>query len=163
MAHKSTTSILGLVVYNWIVSQTSNCQTRLEYGKSHEELSQFLSRNGTKSALGTKCIQSMMELQMSLKTKESKLAGYLRQDIKCSMEACTTSPSECQNRFTKHIESKINSQMNLSSSIRNLIDKNDGRIKRNDNGAIRELASENVSSYAPTKSYLIRKGQGCST
>ena len=97
---------------------------------------------------------------MSLRSKESKLAGYIRKDIKCSMDASTTSPSESQNNFTKHHDKSVNSKMNISKSLPTLLSKNDRRMKRNNDNAMRELASNNLSSCAPTKTYLNKKGQG---
>ena len=151
---------LGRMIYEWFISQCTDCRSKLEYNRSHIDLTSFLGCGDTKDAIGTKCIQAVIELQMSLKSKESKLAGYIRKDIKCSMDAPTTSPSESQNNFTKHFESHINSTMNISKSLPTLLNKNDRRIKLNNDKAVRELASHNLVSCAPTKNYLNKKGQG---
>ena len=60
---------------------------------------------------------AIVELQMNLQTKESKLAGYHWKDLKDTMEACTTSPVESMNCSLKHKSSKVNSTLNLDTSL----------------------------------------------
>ena len=66
-----------------------------EHRRSHNELTKFLSRGETAEGLSDKCILAIVELQNQLKSCESKLAAYNRMYMKCSMDACTTSPAEC--------------------------------------------------------------------
>ena len=76
------------------------------------------------------------------------------------MDACTTSPAESQNNSLKHKSSNVNSRMNLSTSVRKVVDGISDRLERRKSKADRELSQTNMSSQAPTKNYLIKKGQG---
>ena len=96
----------------------------------------------------------------NLRTKESKLAGYLRIDIKRCMDAKTTSPAESQNSLIKSGPSKIASNMNIDKSINRLLKGITNRYNIRLKSACQELAQRNYSSCAPTKDYLIKKGQG---
>ena len=72
--------------------------------------------------LSNDCRTAIVELQMNLRTKESKLAGYRRKDLKGTIEACTTYPAESMNCSLKHKSSKVNSTLNLDTSINRIID-----------------------------------------
>lgn len=87
------------------------------------------------------------------------MAGYQRMDRKCCMDACTTSPAESMNNTIKHHSSKTNSRMNLDTSMRKIITGITNRLKRRHNQADREMSKKNNASRAPTKDYIIAKGQ----
>jgi len=106
------------------------------------------------------CIKSITELQMNLKSKESKLAAYQCFDLKCSMEACTTSSAESMNHSIKHTASKVNSRVNLDNSLCKIVNGVTNRLQRRQKLAHREMNQNNLSSKSPTREYLIQKGQG---
>ena len=126
---------------------------------SHEELSQFIYLPEVVGVLGEDCINAVISLQENLRSKESKLAGYMRTDIKSCMDACTTSPVDGNNRVIKHGPSFINSRMNLDKTMARLMKGVNNRLQRRRNRARRELNETNNASCAPTKDFVIRKGQ----
>ena len=75
----------------------------------------------TFKALGSDCINGFLALKESLKSKESKLAGYVRHELTNCMDACTTSPVESNNNALKHGPSKITSTMNIDKSTVRLL------------------------------------------
>ena len=77
------------------------------------KITRFLNLKEPSNAIGRECVKAMVELQLSLKSKESKLAGYRRINWKCSMDACTTSPAESTNNLVKHSLPKMNSLFDL--------------------------------------------------
>ena len=129
----------GLILYNWLASFSRECETDVEYRRSHNELTRFLSRPDTMSILKRHCVQSVMELQSNLASKQAKLAGHIRADRKCSMDASTTSPAESQNHSIKHHGSYVNSRMRLSTSMSRVVDGITNKNLRRKNAAIREL------------------------
>jgi len=149
----------GQLIFTWLLSQSTDCTTKEEYDRSHEELSQFLYLPEVVGVLGEDCINAVISLQENLRSKESKLAGYMRNDIKSCMDACTTSPVEGNNRVIKHGPSFINSRMNLDKTMARLMKGVNNRLQRRRNRARRELNETNNASCAPTKDYVIRKGQ----
>jgi hypothetical protein len=153
-------TFIGMVIFLWFLSQCNDCETKEEYDRSHKDLSKFLNRKATRSALSRDCILAIRSLQAKLKSKEFKLAGYLRMDIKDCLDAMTTSPVEGNNRVVKHGTSKISSTMNLDKAAKKLLIGINTRLRLRRNKAKRELTKTNKSSRAPTKEYLILKGQG---
>ena len=153
-------SILGLTIYYWLQQTCMSCETPMEYRQTHNELTRFLNLGTTVTVLGMECIKSITEPQMNLKSKESKLAAYQRFDLKCSMEACTTSPAESMNHSIKHTASKVNSRVNLDNSLCKIVNGVTNRLQRRQKQAHREMNQNNLSSKSPTREYLIQKGQG---
>ena len=80
-------------------------------------------------------------------------------DRTCCMDACTTSPAESQNNSLKHKSSNVNSRMNLSTSVRKVVDGISDRLERRKSKVDHELTQTKMSSQAPVKHYLIKKGQ----
>ena len=76
------------------------------------------------------------------------------------MDARTTSPAESQNSVIKSGSKKVTSNMSIDKSINNLICGIDARYKTRRNSAHTEFAKRSHSSRAPTKNFLIKKGQG---
>ena len=144
----------------WLLSQCTDCETKQEYDRSHTELTKFLQREHVQGALSQECIAAVTSLQDNLKTKEYKLAGYIRMDRMNCMDACTTSPVEGNNNAIKHGPSRLNSNLNIDNMTKKLVDGIQDRLRKRINGAIREMNKSNKASRAPTKEYLIRKGQG---
>ena len=136
-----------------------SCETPLEYRQTHNELTRFLNLEET-VRLGMKCIKSITEIQMNLKSKESKLTSYQRFDMKCSMEACTTSLAESMNNSIKHTASKVNSRVNLDNSLCKIIHRVTNWLQHRQKQAHWEMNQNNLSSKSPTREYLIQKGQG---
>ena len=78
-------------------------------------------------------------------------------DHKCCMDACTTLPAESQNNSLKQKLSNLNSQMNLSTSVRKVVAGILDRLERRKSKADHELTQTNMSSQAPTNNYLIKR------
>jgi hypothetical protein len=152
--------LLGKLIFLWFLSQSNDCETKEEYDRSHKELIKFLSLNETMKVLGDKCVNAITNLQDNLRSKEYKLAGYMRLNITNCMDACTTSPVESNNNTLKHGPAAINAKMNLDNTMRRLLGGINNRFERRKKKAKRELYSTNYASCAPTKDHLIRKGQG---
>ena len=79
-------------------------------------------------------------------------------DHKCCMDACTTSPAESQNNSLKHKSSNVNARVNLSTSVRKVVDGTSDCLERRKSKADRELTQTNMSSQAPTKTIFDKKG-----
>ena len=94
-----------------------------------------------------------------LKSRESKLAVYKHMYMKCSMDACTTSPVEGWNYVIKHVF-KCNSRVKIENSFRKICVGMNDRIKRRHNKAKREMTTQNMASRAPTAAYVNDQGQG---
>ena len=139
---------------------STNCESKVEYDFIYNELLVFLKRNETLSVLGQDCINGVRSLLLNRKTKERKLAGYMRNLIKNSKDAKTTSPVEGHNRQVKKGPSSVNNNMHLDKMLERFISGITNRYRRRHTAANRELAMKNQASQAPTSPYLIRKGQG---
>ena len=138
---------------------STNCETKIEYDFLFAELQAFLDRKQTSVDLGIDCINAMRSLLLNLRTKENKLAGYHRTFIKNSKDAKTTSPVEGHNRQIKKGPSYVNNNMHMDKMISRFIAGISARYARRQKAANRELAQKNQSSLAPTRDYVIVKGQ----
>ena len=127
--------------------------------RSHNELSMFLGSPETKKVLSTECVLAVIQLQNSLRSRESKLAAYQRMTRKNTMDACTTSPAESNNYSIKHIF-ECTSRVNIDKAVTKVCTGTDDRIKRRKNKAMRSLGKRNTASCAPTAPYLNIAGQG---
>ena len=140
--------------------QCNEIETKTEYDVSHNLLLLFLGYEGTKEVLSKECIAAVKEFAVTLYNKESRLANYVKKEVTNSMDASTTSPVEAMNFVLKHGQKKLHSNMDIDNSLSNAIDSTTSRIERRQNEAFREMHRTNLSSRAPTKDDLIRKGQG---
>ena len=134
-------SFPGLLLYTWLSSFSTQCETEVEYRRSQNELTLFMSRKETQAVLPMKCIQSIIELQSSLASKQSKLAGHVRSRLKCTMDASSNSPVESNNNMVKHTGPKVNSTVKLSTSMNRIVDGIQNRIARCESAATRELGT----------------------
>ena len=142
------------------MQMSTDCETKEEYDRSHADLKVFLSLKETRDALSDACINAMIKLQDNLRSKEYKLAGYLRLHIPNTMDAVTTSPVESNNNSVKHGPSQINATMNLDTATKKLLNGINTRFERRRQKADREVSRTNLASRAITNPYVIRKGQG---
>ena len=150
---------LGKLIFTWLLSQSTDVESKEEYDRSQADLTKFLNRSDTTEMIGEDCVNAVLDLQNTLRTKEYKLAGYRRNELKCGMDACTTSPVESNNNAIKHGPSGINSKMNLSKSVTRLLAGINNRYKRRKNLAKRQEYLLNLASRAPTREYVIPEGQ----
>ena len=120
----------------------------------------FLQLEQTVKDLGEKCISAVEKLQENLRAKESNLANYLRMDIGNCMDSCTTSPVESANSAIKHGPHKVNVNMNLDRVTKKMIQGVKTSLNWRKNRAHREENKSNQASCAPTKEFIIKKGQG---
>ena len=72
----SCSLVSGELIYQWMKSMSTNCETKIEYDFLFAELQAFLDRKQTSVDLGNDCINAMRSLLLNLRTKENKLAGY---------------------------------------------------------------------------------------
>ena len=150
----------GNLIFVWLLSQSTDCESPSEYNRSHQELSKFLQLEETRSVLSDNCINAVVKLQDNLRSKEYKLAGYHRIYIPNCMDACTTSPVESNNNAVKHGPSRVNARRNLDETVNRLIKGINTRFSQRNNKAKREVNRNNTASCAPTSDYFIEKGQG---
>ena len=152
--------LAGVLLYSWLLQQSTHCETKSEYDASYHKLLKFLELDETVQNIGKDAVEAVLDLQHSLRAKEHKLAFYLRMDTHNSMDACTTSPVESANAAIKHGPNKVHSNMNLDKSTRKMIEGFNRRLKRRKNQALRDLGLTNLASRAPTSPYIITKIQG---
>ena len=79
--------LTGKLIYEWLLSHCTQCETKYEYDHSQRKLTQFLSLEETGKVLNFSCVQRISSLQAALLTKEYKLASYLRLEIRDCMDA----------------------------------------------------------------------------
>ena len=149
-----------MILYLWLLSHCTEVETKFEYNRSQLDLSSFLKRKETAKALGAKCINAITKLQLNLRSKEFKLANNIRMEMRNCMDASTTFPAESNNNAIKHGAFSIHSNMNLDTATQRLLGGINSRLVRQRNNAHRELIRSNLALSAPTKEWLIRKGQG---
>lgn len=118
-----------------------------------------MQRDDTVEVLGDDCINAVIALQNSLRSKESKLAGYRRQGRKCTMDNYANSAVESVNNVTKHGPFGINAKMNLSKSLKRLLKGILNRFNKSHTTAQRTLYQRNQASKAPTRDQVTPKGQ----
>ena len=100
-----------------VLSQSTDCETKEEYDRSHRELTKFLNLDKTICVLGDDCMKSITKVQDNLRPKEYKLAGYMRLSITNCIDACTTSLVKSNNNTIKHGPSVINAKMDLDTTM----------------------------------------------
>ena len=147
-------------MYSLIMRQCTEVETKAEWDQSWKELNKFLSLKETTDVLSSRCIEKVREMSLKLQSKESRLANYHRVFITNCMDAATTSPVESMNSTLKSGDEGVNSNMNLSNTLRSAISSTSKRIERRNNEAHRDLSLSSYSSRAPTKDQINKKGQG---
>ena len=150
---------LGFIPYLWLQLECTQVETAVEYRCLHNKLTKFLNRIKTTKHISHKYINAMVNLQNQLSTLESKLAAYNPMTMKCCMDTCTTSPTECWNFIIKHIM-KCNLRVNIDNAFQKMCKGTINRIKRRQNKAKREMCQRNTASCAPTAAYINSHGQG---
>lgn len=154
-----STLVAGNYLYNCFQRQCCVYESKIQYDRSHAILSQVLELQETVDAVGQPCVNAVKELQMSLMAKERYLAHHIRRKIPMCLQAMTTSPVESMNKIVKYGQHKLDSNMNLSTGVRNFTKGVDERILGHDAEAQREMGMNNRASQAPTKYDIIRKAQ----
>ena len=134
-------------------------QTKHEYDKCNDLLTQFLYEADTVKVIGTACRNAVIVLQGQLAADEAKYAGYFRQTVKNCHGAMTTSPVEGHNRVLKHGPLKINANYHLHTVMHRIIQTIRRQLTQGQNRAVRQLSKTNCASNAPTKKYVINEGQ----
>ena len=104
-------------------------------------------------------IKVIISLQMSLQSKESKLAAHQQMKCKLCIYACTNSPAKAIN-FTARNVFKCILCVNIDKAFQNVCAGTDKGIKQRENHAQRELGKRNNASRDPIAKYLITRGQG---
>jgi hypothetical protein len=151
---------IGLLIYLWLMSQCTECETKFEYDRSQQELTKFLNLEKTILELGSECINAVINLKENLRSREFKLANYIRMEMRNCMDACTTSPVESNNNAIKHGSFAVHCNMNLDKATQRMLNGFNSRLRRRKNRACRAVNKTNRASRAPTKKHIIQKGQG---
>ena len=55
--------VIGKLVFVWFLSQSTDCETKEEYNRSHRDLTKFLNLDKTICVLGDDCANSIVKLQ----------------------------------------------------------------------------------------------------
>ena len=152
-------STIGDFVYAFFIKQSFEYVTKSQYNRSHEILTEILNEDDTVKAIGKECVNAALELQQVLKGKERYLARYFQIGVHMSMDSMTTSPVESMNNLVKHGPKSINSNMNLSRSVKTATSAIDDRFDDHHNQLVREMGIINRASQAPTKRDIERKAQ----
>ena len=87
-------SVLGDIVFQWLMKMSKDCRYPAEYNRYHLSFSCFLEEHETVKALGREAVAAIFALKRTLRDKEPKLAGYVRHGVKNHMGAMTTSPTK---------------------------------------------------------------------
>lgn len=133
------------------MSTSTQVEDKMEYDESMDDLEKFVTLPQITKVLSKECINAILDLAGSLRSKEHKLAGYLRQDIKDCLDACTTSPVESNNNAIKHGPNFVNSKMNLDKTVLRLLTGIQERLRKRLDEAEMELHKTNYSSRCPMK------------
>ena len=83
-------NVSGNHIFQWLLSQCNDCETKKEYDRSHYLLTQFLLLPETKQVIGSPCVNAIIKLKNNLAAKEEKYAGYGRMHIKNCMGTMIT-------------------------------------------------------------------------
>ena len=153
-------SYLGTLLYQWLLRQSTDCETKAEYDASYQLLMNFLSMDQTVDDLGKECIEAVTKLQLSLRAKESKIGNHFRMDIRNCMDACTTSPVESANNSLKHGKYGVSSNMNMNKSVKRMLDGCNDRLARKRHKAQRDMNKKPLWSLTETGQVLIKKAEG---
>ena len=137
----------------------NDCRTRDEYHRYHTELRVFLNKTATKRAIGSKGVNAIKKMKRELRSKEHKLAGYIRHGIKSNMLAMTTSPAECHNHHIRHGIDNASCRHPCHESIRRTVTRIQRAFRERRGRAHDELSSVSMFSRAWSSDFLIRKGQ----
>ena len=137
----------------------SDDETKEEYDRSNAILADVLLEQATTDAVGADCVEAMTLFQAKLKSKEKYLAHYKRMGITMCLDAMTTSPVESMNQLTKHGPMGVDSNMNLSRSLKTMAKGHDSRSQDHHKKAQRSLGLVNLVSKGPTKYDIHHKCQ----
>ena len=148
---------LWFTLYLWLQFQCTQIETSIEYGRSHNEHTKFLSCLETSGVLSHGCIKAIVNLQNQLRKLESKLAAYNRMNIERCMNVCTTLLAECWNFVIKHIM-KWNSRVNIDNTFQKMCIGTDDCIQCRHHKAKREMYKQSTASCAPMVGYINRYG-----
>ena len=72
-----SSTISGNLIFQWLLTQCNDYETKAEYERSHHLLTKFLLLPEMIKVMGTKFTDAIMKLQMNLAAKEEKYAGYV--------------------------------------------------------------------------------------
>ena len=91
----------GNLIFQWLMAQCNDCETKAEYDRSKELLFKFLNLKETKDVLSVDGRNTVVRLQNDLAAKINKYGGFVWIPVKNCMDAMTTSPAESQNSMLK--------------------------------------------------------------
>ena len=108
-------------MYTELTRQASSHESNMEYDTAVSRFYTFFKDKRTKAILSEEYILAAKTMQTNLCTKESKLANYLRMNIKNCMDAHTSSPAECNFKVIKKGKKGVNAKMSLNTSTRRIV------------------------------------------
>jgi len=138
--------------------QCSSFITKEQYDKSNKILSSWINSTIVSNVLGQDLVDALNKFQMSLISKQSYLAQYIRKEIYMCANAMTTSPVESMNDLIKN-KQNINSRLNLSNTVGRIITDHKTRFSDHVNKEFMQMNRTLLSSQAPTKDHIQTKCQ----
>ena len=141
------------------MKMSKDCRNKPEYDRYHAELSIFLGLKTTKSMLTRDCINAIKQMKRELRSRENKLAGYVRHCMKSHMLAMTTSPVEGQNVHLRHGGDQLGERYHTNDAVRRMVTRIQRNFRARRARAFDELSRNCIFSIAWTGTYFIRKGQ----
>ena len=94
--------ITAKYIYGVFQQQTCVYQSKDQYDRSHQLLTEMILSPMCTEVLGNDCRKAIEKFQMILKEKEQYLAFYVRVKVPLSFDGMTTSPVEAMNALIKH-------------------------------------------------------------
>ena len=111
----------GNLIFQWLMAQCNDCETKSEYDRSKDLLLKFLNLKETKAVLSSDCRNAVVRLQNDLAAKINKYGGFVRIAVKNCMDAMTTSPAESQNSMIKSGLGFVSKKIHLTKPSQELL------------------------------------------
>ena len=109
--------VVGDLVVQWFMEMSKDCHTPTEYNRYYVELLVFLNKPETENAITKERMTAIKKLKLTLRDKESKLAGYVCHGTRNHMVAMTSLPVEGQNLHLRHGEDKIGVKCQTNTAV----------------------------------------------
>ena len=129
-------------MFQWLMAQCNDCETKAKYDRSKGLLFKFLNLKETKAVLSKECQNAVVRLQSDLAAKINKYGGFVRITVKNCMDAMTTSPAESQNSMIKSGLDFVNKNNPLDKAITRIVNHTVKRLRRRRRMALAEKTKE---------------------
>ena len=153
----------GNLLFQWLMAQCNDCETKAEYDPSKELIFKFLNLKETKAVLSKECQNAVVRLHNDLAAKINKYGGFVRIAVKNCMDAMTTSPAESQNSMIKSGLDFVNKKIPLDKAITIIVNHTVKRLRRRCRTALAEktkktqhrVVQQEITSYEKVRVSLI--------